>query len=79
MPNSTSAAPTNSENPPVKPMASRTRRRRAAVSRAVWARVISGISRPESAASTENGKKISGSAMPFKEPYCATASARVPR
>ena len=50
----------------------------AAVSPFVWARVISGISRPDSAPSTENGKNSSGSAMPFRLPYWATASARLP-
>ena len=38
----------------------------AAASPRVWARVISGISRPDRAVSTENGKNSSGSAIPFE-------------
>ena len=41
------------------------RRRMAAVSPFVWARVISGISRPDSAPSTENGKTAAGAPYPF--------------
>ena len=55
-----------------------TRRRVAAVSPLVWARVISGINSPDKAESTENGKNSSGSAMPFRLPYWAMASARLP-
>ena len=48
-------------------------------SRRAWARVISGISRLDSADRMENGKNKSGSAMPFSAPYWDTAAARSPR
>ena len=77
-PSSTNPAPAASENAPVMRSIVKIRRCMAAVSPFVWARVISGISRPDSAPSTENGKNNSGSAIPFKLPYWATASARLP-
>ena len=55
-----------------------TSRRAAAASPRVWARVISGINRPDRAVSTENGKNSSGSAIPLSAPYCAIAAVRLP-
>ena len=77
-PASANPSPASIDSAPVTASIRRTRCRTRAMLRQVWARVISGISKPDSAASTENGKNSSGSAMPFKAPYCASASARLP-
>ena len=49
------------------------RRRRKVRTRRAPARAISGMSRPDKAASTEKGKKIRGMAIPLTAPYWLTA------